>query len=606
MAHSKLVSFPTKRCLKHPGEIINIYCGDHDVVCISSCKVLEHSNCSKTKHLIDAAKGVQKSKEYQTIKQDDAVRVLADRKADISRIENERKDVKKIIADFRKKVNKYFDDLEQKTLDALHKKAEIIVSSCKQNTEDLTVMKSTTEDMLKQLESFKGDNECDLFVQVKTDKKFLSNAMQEVLNISKKVRKDAINFRIDPKIEPYVSSLEGLGTFTDIPVNVGQLSLATTDRHVSQSRASASSPQTFPDNRDPLPIFKTQLYGKFDVKEKSDSNVCTITGICQLPDGNILIADCDNEKLKRLDQSYKLPDSLRLPGGPYSICNVGSDEIAVYLPGAKKVHYISVRKELTLTRSFSTVNYCRGMVYVDNKLYVCRGDLCDSASYCIKVYNNAGRLQHSISGLSSVPAYITVTDDGQHLLVTSLNSDNITMMDLTGNVVNTFSNRDLKEPYGKCTDCKGLVFICGWKSITVVQLEPKQQKIDVILGEKDGIKNPWAIYYDRKQSRVLISCYQSNQLMPTKRRTKSARGRGRTMPALPLEVQSAPDPATTEEVATTPAPSIEGISSLSSLPSSDLGSERRKSRDSPEINGRPKNMPILPRSRRMTSSNGLN
>ncbi|XP_053387066.1 uncharacterized protein LOC123542714 [Mercenaria mercenaria] len=519
VAQTKLVSFPTKRCLKHPGEIINIYCGDHDVVCCSSCKVLEHSNCAETEHLIDAAKGIKKSNEYQTIKQEtrallnDAVRVLADRKADISRIENERKDVKKIIADFRKKVNKYFDDMEQKTLDALHDKAEIIVSSCEQDTKDLTVMKSTAEDMLKQLESFKEDNECDLFVQVKTDKKFLSNAIQEVLNISKKIRKDAINFRIDPKIEPYLSSLESLGTFTDIPVNVGQLSLATTYRHVSQSRASTPSSQTSQDNRAPLPKYRIQLYGNFDVKEKSDSSVCYVLDICQLSDGTILIADFDNSKLKRLDQSYKLLESLRLPGGPLGMCNVGSNEVAVSLLNAKKVQYISVKKKLTLKRSFSTGNCCRGMVYVDDKLYVCCGDSRDSSSGCIEVYNNAGQLHHSISGLSSVPAYTTVTDDGQHLLVTSLYSDNITMMDLTGNVMNTFSNRDLKHASGICTDGICQVFICGYYSTTVVQLEPKQQKIDVILGEKDGIKNPVAICYDRKQSRVLVSCYKSNLLL---------------------------------------------------------------------------------------------
>ncbi|XP_053387068.1 uncharacterized protein LOC128550944 [Mercenaria mercenaria] len=512
VAKSKVVSFPTKRCLKHPGELINIYCGNHDVVCCSSCKVLEHSICANTKHLIDAAKGVQKSKEYQSIKQEtrallnDAVRVLADRKADISRIENERQDVKKVIADFRKKVNKYFDDLEEKALDALHDKADIIVRSCKQDTKDLTVMKSTAGEMLKGLESFKGDNECDLFVQVKTDKKFLSTAMQEVLNISKKVQKDAINIRIDPKIEPYLRSLEEFGTFTDNHMNARQLSPVATDTHERLSRASTPFSQTSPVK------YKTQLYGKFDVKEKSDSKVCDIPGICQLPDGTFLLADWGNKKLKRLDRSYKLLDSLRLPNEPRSICNVGSDEVAVSLYYAKKVQYITINKKLRLTRSFSTGGYCRGMVYVDDKLYVCCGDVDESTSYCIEVYNNAGQLHHSISGLSSVPLYITVTDDGQHLLVTSRNCDNITMMDLTGNVVNTFSKRDLKNPRGICTDGKGQAFICGKDSNTVVQLEPEQQKIEVILGEKDSIKNPYVIWYDRKLSRILVCCFESNQV----------------------------------------------------------------------------------------------
>lgn len=37
-----VVSFPTKRCSKHPGELISIFCGDHDDVCCSVCKAFEH------------------------------------------------------------------------------------------------------------------------------------------------------------------------------------------------------------------------------------------------------------------------------------------------------------------------------------------------------------------------------------------------------------------------------------------------------------------------------------------------------------------------------------------------------------------------------------
>ncbi|XP_045169884.2 uncharacterized protein LOC123532494 [Mercenaria mercenaria] len=512
VTQSKLVSFPTKRCLKHPGEF---YCGEHDVVCCGACKVLYHTNCDNTKYLIDVAKGIHESKEYQSIKQEtraflnDADRVLADRKADISRIEHERQDVKRIIVDFRKKVNKYFDDLEQTTLDALNDKAEVIISSCKQDTKVLTITKSTAEVMLKQLESFKGDNECDLFLQVKTGMKFLSNATQDVLTISKTVKKDAINFRIDPNIERYFSSVEMFGTFTDIPINASQLSSVATNTHERQSCASTPSSQTSPDNRSPLPKYKAQLYGKFDVREKSESTVCDVSSILQLPDGTILLADFGNKKLKRLDQSYKLLDSLRLPDEPECICNVGPDEVAVSLCFAEKVQFISVKEKLSLTWSFSTGDFCRGIVYVDDKLYVCCGDTSDSGTGCIEVYNNAGQLHHSICGISFVPHHITVTDDGQHLLVTSWNSDKITMMNRTK--FNTFNYKYLKEPEGICTDGKGQLFILGGYSNTVVQLASK--KVGVMLQKKDGIDNPLAFGYDRMQSRILVYCYRSNQLL---------------------------------------------------------------------------------------------
>ncbi|XP_053387770.1 uncharacterized protein LOC123542980 [Mercenaria mercenaria] len=519
VAKSKLVSFPTKRCLKHTGELITIYCGDHDVVCCGSCRALDHNNCAKTRHLIDAAKGIKKSEEYQTIKQEtrallnNAVRVLADRTADMSRIKTEKQDVKQIIADIRKKVNKYFDDLEQRSLDALNDKSEVIVNSCRKDKKDLAVMKSKAEDMLKQLESFKGDNECDLFVQVKTGKKFLGTATQEVLDISKTVKREAINFRVDPKIDRNLSSIKALGTFTDIPRNASQLSSAAIDTHVSQPRVSTSSSQTSPDNHYPHHMYETQIHRNVSIVEKQDTAYCEILDICQLPDGKYIITDCTNTKLKRLDHSYKHVDSLRLADKPQNICNAGSHEIALSLCEVKKVQFISVEKELRLTRSFCTGNYCRGMVYVDDKLYVCCGSRRDSLSGSVEIYNSLGQLRHSIDRLSSIPERITITDDGQHLLVTSFRSDNITMMDLTGKVVNTYSNRELKKCRGICTDGQGQVFVCGKKSNTVVQLEPRQQKIDVILGEKDGVKKPIAIFYDRKHSRVLVSCYKSNQLL---------------------------------------------------------------------------------------------
>lgn len=42
VSQSVIKSFPTKRCPKHPGELVNIYCGNDDVVCCSVCKAFEH------------------------------------------------------------------------------------------------------------------------------------------------------------------------------------------------------------------------------------------------------------------------------------------------------------------------------------------------------------------------------------------------------------------------------------------------------------------------------------------------------------------------------------------------------------------------------------
>lgn len=42
LRQSQIKSFPTIHCTIHPGELVNIFCGNHDVVCCSACKALDH------------------------------------------------------------------------------------------------------------------------------------------------------------------------------------------------------------------------------------------------------------------------------------------------------------------------------------------------------------------------------------------------------------------------------------------------------------------------------------------------------------------------------------------------------------------------------------
>lgn len=86
------------------------------------------------------------------------------------------------------------------------------------------------------------------------------------------------------------------------------------------------------------------------------------------------------------------------------------------------------------------------------------------------------------------------------------------MLDLTGNLVNTFGHKDLIRPEGICTDGRGQVFVCRFDSDTVFQLSPKHQKIKVMLKKKDGLFGPQGVYFDRKNSRLLVPCRRSNEL----------------------------------------------------------------------------------------------
>lgn len=513
---SPLLSLPTTRCERHTGELINLFCGKHNVVCCSVCKALDHSVCVETQHLPEAAKGIRRSKEYEKIKSElkalisSLDKVMNNRKEDNSRIAKDKQRAKQTIAEFRKKINKYLDDIEKNSLDDLDHRANMILRDINSDKAYLEETKSKAVEIIKQLESFTGENECDLFVKVKAGHHFLNDSGDKLHHLPKNDQTPGIYFKVSKNIEAFFSSLKSFGSFSSTNLPELQKSSMPT---LAPSVVTATPTQK---QTDCGSLIKAQLIEKIDLHEKSGSRMHDIRSICQLPDGTFLVTDCNDETLKRLDQTLTLLGSLRLEGSPHSVCTAGPDEVAVSLLWSRKIQFVSVEKKLILEKSFTTDNFCRGIAYIGDTLFGCCGDIFDSSSGCIVVYNNTGKLQRTITlgqqNLSSVPFYITVSDDDQHLLVTCRNNNKVTMLDLTGNVVNTFSHRYLKEPKGICTDGKGRVLVCGYGSNTVAQVSPNDQKVEVLLRKSEGIKKPCGVFYDRVQSRLFVSCHDSDEL----------------------------------------------------------------------------------------------
>lgn len=123
------------------------------------------SSCPKTQELVNAAKGIQTSQEFQNIISytktlvSDVGQKLKKQKANISRIAEEKQSVRKTIVESRTKISNYFDDLEKNSLDELDHRERIIVSRINKDINCLEIMKSKAEDILNKLDTFKGDNE---------------------------------------------------------------------------------------------------------------------------------------------------------------------------------------------------------------------------------------------------------------------------------------------------------------------------------------------------------------------------------------------------------------------------------------------------------------
>lgn len=182
---------------------------------------LNFSYCTNAQHISDAANGIKASKEYRNTKQEtqdfllDIGRVLARQKADISRVAKEKHNVQQTIADFRKRVNLYLDNLELRSLNELDTKETTIVHELKERIDFLEKTKDKIADDLKQIELFNGDNDCELFCYVKSCKNFVRKSMSRVEYMGA-VMADGIKFKLDQSIEKYLRSYDSIGSFESV------------------------------------------------------------------------------------------------------------------------------------------------------------------------------------------------------------------------------------------------------------------------------------------------------------------------------------------------------------------------------------------------------
>ncbi|KAH3835581.1 hypothetical protein DPMN_108935 [Dreissena polymorpha] len=75
--------------------------------------------------------------------------------------------------------------------------------------------------------------------------------------------------------------------------------------------------------------FNVQRKSVHNVRIPSDSYSCYITGICALPDGQVLVADYNNKRVKLLNQQYQVVSHWDVTAKPWDICQITPSEVAV-------------------------------------------------------------------------------------------------------------------------------------------------------------------------------------------------------------------------------------------------------------------------------------
>ncbi|XP_060600984.1 uncharacterized protein LOC132754385 [Ruditapes philippinarum] len=378
---------PAERCDRHSHKHIDMYCQNHDNVGCSTCMAVDHRLCKDTFYIPEFIQNNTyqvESRDLQT-KLKEIAKTL-EKQVDKFKLDKQRllKRKAEILADirkFRQEINDQLDKLEKSSIDEIESRVKCLEDRIEDSLKQLLATKSRIRSANDKLTST-NTNHSEVFVNVKMGEHAVNVANKYIKHAKIKSTIENIEFQPDRTILTQLEQKKTLGTLSEQSTKTADNLFLLTQLEQKKTLGTLSEQHTkTADN-----LFQIKGNQSYYVKVKSDNNSCDIMSACCMEDGTIILADFSNNKLKRLHSyNYTVTDYCDLPDWPYQVCMINNTQVAVTVPSKKKVHFISLERNMKTTNKINTDFDCFRLAYANNNLYI------SDSSSTVYMYTLSGR-----------------------------------------------------------------------------------------------------------------------------------------------------------------------------------------------------------------------
>ena len=471
-----------KFCSKHDDKQIKYFCERHDQLCCSACQSTEHRQC-KIAYVNEIAGEYVASKEYQNLLKQ--IKIL-ERKLIETRLQSEKncEDVNQclttLISDiqhFRSQVNTSLDKLEKQIREEAQKiKTDDLKSMESISTQSESIQKHLSEmsSTLESLEKYKQNQQ--LFI---SSKQYLADVMEinrnmEVMTLKNHIKK--YEFQIAKDILNSVDTCCKLKVFDFSYIMY----------------------------KEPKQI-KAKFVKNINVQHKQDTRCsCLITGSDLLNYYTLALTDRDNSSVKLVDlHTDTITSCLPLAVKPRDLTCMDSNTMVATCE--TNLTFVKFDGKLSVMKEVPMEDDCWRITSHKHKLFV----TCTEKP-CVKILNSAGTVLHTIQNNSQgqnlffQPRGIATSTDGQTIYVSDWEHHTVTSYSLTGEPLNVYRHKDLKNPLGLTMIENKFIIVCGGWSHNLHAISGHCEHIRIVLKTKEpGF--PWTVLYNRKNNLLYVS-----------------------------------------------------------------------------------------------------
>ena len=298
-----------------------------------------------------------------------------------------------------------------------------------------------------------------------------------------------------------------------------KLEVSIPDERLAEDKLAASSGKPVRPKTVTKKVF--QRVGKvFPIKLESDEKECSISGLAFLANGNLILADFNNRRLKLFDVNLKNLSYIDLKVFPQNLCT-REKELEVYVTFNDTSNFqhgirvVTVGEDNTMTvlRTIKLTDPCYGISSNNGGLAVVVNT---PYGWQIHLITLKGQRRASVKpesdgkNLLVRPDYVAVSND-LRILVSDRGNNSVFCFNTDSELI--FQNSRLRQPMGMATDSLGCVFVaCPGM---VQQLDKAGEKIASLMSQDDIGFAPICLCYDEDDA-LLVVAGQSNFMVAYK------------------------------------------------------------------------------------------
>ena len=527
------------QCQRHVIQCEDKYCLNHEVMVCEKCREETHASC-----LVQTISDVCKTFDAAAIKQQTEIVSDACKRATTLRddMQSELKRLDESQAHMLSEVKELYA-----------KATEFILQLYKQSQNDIEEkFKESKRNVEAKIDSFSDFKHQLDIVSVDLDKLQTSSfnersfiRLQEIiLNIHNRqdaIRKKAVEkeckevkFEISDELQKFLTNCPSFG---DVILENCKMKMRSEDMTTVTAEKSAKKqgidsldfedaltgeerkpPVTEPQGKESLSDMKAVASEPLNTSIKEDKLVCFITGIAVRENGDILVVDWNNNRVKMFSKDGKLLSfcdlsSLKLAYWPCEVCLVDDTTAVVCLTGTNRLHILKILGD-------NSIKFEKNIKLTDNKTIrsVTPYDLelvltCGTPSRVIHVLKQNGDIDWSVDTnkkgeqlFGNINSIYTFGNHSRKVLVADKENESISLLHVDrGEILCSCTVKD-KIPKKITADCNGHVYAHynGTKEI-VVWRENLTRSFSLV---NDLKSEPMAIAFNSRNSELLVS-YES-------------------------------------------------------------------------------------------------